>query len=180
MELSNRHRQFLIVSQCGIQTVVNFLINGLIAWLIHRSSTTVAIWDASGGILLDLLLTGLALPFFICVIVSPAIAGQVRSGKVPPLLPEQFPQWHWFRRSSSIRGLVVGIAGVIFGAGPVVWALILGQSQPFPMLSYVLYKAVWAAMLASVITPIIGWWALANASRKLLQNCPPELRKSAI
>lgn len=175
MELSNRHRRFLLVSQCGIQTVVNFLINGLIAWLIHRSSTTVAIWDGLEGIVLDLLLTGLFLPFFVCVIVSPAIAGQVQSGKITPLLPEQFPLYRWFRLSSSIRGLILGMASVIFGTGPVVCALILGQSQPFSTPSYVLYKAVWAATLASVITPIIVWWALANASRKLLQNSPPEL-----
>ncbi|MEM8829824.1 MAG: hypothetical protein AAGE96_10755 [Cyanobacteria bacterium P01_G01_bin.19] len=41
-------------------------------------------------------------------------------------------------------------------------------------MSFVIFKGFWAAAIAklaegiaSLITPIIGWWALANASRKL-------------
>ena len=180
MELSNQHRRFLLVSQCGLQTVLNFLENGLIAWLIHGSSTRVAIWDKLGGIILDLLLTGFFLPFLICIIISPIVAAQVRSGKLTPLSPEQFPHWRWFRRSFWIRGLVLGFAGVIFGALPVVSALILGQAQSFPMFSYVLFKAIWAAMLASLVAPIIGWWALANASRKLLKTSQRKLQQSVL
>lgn len=179
MELSHQHRRFLLVSQCGFQTVFNFVENGLIAWLIHGSSNTVAIWNRFGGIILDILLTGFFLPFLICIIISPIVAGQVRSGKVPPLPPEQFPHWRWFRRSFWIRGLILGIAGVIFGALPLVSALILGQAQSFPMVSYVMFKAIWAAMLASLVAPIIGWWALANASRKLLGASGRELQQGA-
>jgi multisubunit Na+/H+ antiporter MnhG subunit len=56
------------------------------------------------------------------------------------------------------------VAGVLFAAIPVVWALDLGQAQPFPVSSFIAFKAVWAALLALVVTPLVGWWALANAS----------------
>jgi hypothetical protein len=29
----------------------------------------------------------------------------------------------------------------------------------------VAFKAVWAALLALLITPIVGWWALVSTSR---------------
>jgi multisubunit Na+/H+ antiporter MnhG subunit len=64
-----------------------------------------------------------------------------------------------------VRGLFLGILGVIFAAAPIVWALDLGQAQPLAVSSFILFKAVWAALLAMVFTPIVGWWALANASR---------------
>ncbi|MEM7554406.1 MAG: hypothetical protein AAF378_09960 [Cyanobacteria bacterium P01_A01_bin.84] len=176
--MSNQHRRFLLIGQSGVQGVLNFLENGLIVWFIHGSSNTIAIWDGTGGIVLDLLLTGLLLPFFICVIISPIVAFQVRSGKVLPLPPEQFVHSRWFRRASWMRGLFLGVVGVIFGALPVVSALILAEAESFPMLSYMLFKAVWAAILASLVAPIIGWWALANASRKLLGVSQREVRKS--
>ncbi len=64
-----------------------------------------------------------------------------------------------------MRGLFLGTACVLFGAAPVVGALSLGQAQPFPVPAFVAFKAVWAAMLALMVTPVVGWWALASASR---------------
>jgi hypothetical protein len=46
-----------------------------------------------------------------------------------------------------------------------VWALHLAEAQPLAVHAFVTFKAVWAAMLALIVTPVVGWWALANASR---------------
>lgn len=163
MQLSEQHRRFLLVDQGVGPTVFNFLINGLIVWALFREAENVPLWgEQSVGV--DLLATGFILPFLTCVIVSALVSRQVKSGKVTPLPDGQFPHSRWFERSVSRRGLFLGALGVIFGAVPVVWALTLGQAQPFSVSDFVLFKAVWAAMLAAVITPIIGWWALANAS----------------
>ena|SRR5215468_1898316 len=164
MELSDRHRRFLLIEQGAIPTVFNLLLNGFIAWALFRSSTAVPLWgDSSVGV--DLLATAFLLPFLTCVIVSSLVTRHVRSGKVPPLALDQLPHSQWFQRSSSMRGLFLGGAGVLFGAAPIVWALSLGQAQPFPVPSFVLFKAVWAALLALMVTPLVGWWALASASR---------------
>ena len=53
----------------------------------------------------------------------------------------------------------------MFGAVPLVWVLTLAQAQPLAVSAFVTFKAAWAAMLALVVTPVVGWWALANASR---------------
>ena len=44
------------------------------------------------------------------------------------------------------------------------WALSLGQAQPIAVTSFVAFKAVWAAMLAFMVTPVVGWWALGSGS----------------
>ncbi len=164
MELSDRHRRFLVIEQGAIPTLFNLVLNGFIAWLLFRSAAAVPLWgESSVGV--DLLATGFMLPFLTCVIVSSLVGRHVRSGKVPPLLMGQLPHSRWFQRSVSTRGLLLGAVGVLLGAVPIVWALSLGQSQPFSVPSFVLFKAVWSAMLALVFTPVIGWWALASASR---------------
>jgi hypothetical protein len=164
MELSERHRRFLWIEQGVVPGVFNLVLNAGIAWLLFRSLAEVPLWgESSVGI--DLLATGFLLPFLTCVIVSSLVARGVRDGKVPPLPSAQLPHSQWFRRSASARGAALGIAGVLFGALPIVWALSLGQAQPFPFGHFVLFKAVWAAMLALMVTPVVGWWALANASR---------------
>jgi Fe2+ transport system protein B len=164
VELSDRHRRFLVIEQAAIPSVFNFVLNGLIAWALFHSATDVPLWGES-SIGVDLLATAFLLPFLTCVIVSGVVARHVRSGKVPPLPPGQLPHSRWFQRSSSTRGLLLGAGGVLFGAVPLVWALSLGQAQPFSVPSFVAFKAVWAAMLAFMVTPVVGWWALAHASR---------------
>ena len=165
MQLSEQHRRFLLVDQGIGPTIFNFLLNGLIVWALFRGAENVPLWgEQSVGV--DLLATGFILPFLTCVIVSALVSRQEKSGKVSPLPDQQFPHSHWFERSVPRRGLFLGVLGVVFGAVPVVWALTLGQAQPFSVSDFVLFKAVWAAMLAAVVTPIIGWWALANASRE--------------
>ena len=164
MELSDQHRRFLLIEQGAVPTVFNFVLNGAIAWALFRSVATVPLWGAS-IVGVDLLVTAFLLPFLTCVIVSALITRKVRSGNLAVLPLGQLPHSRWFQRSVSRRGLFLGIVGVMFGAVPLVWALSLGQSQPIPMFSFVMFKAVWAGMLALMVTPIVAWWALANASR---------------
>ncbi len=169
MNLSQEHRRFLLIEQCAIPTMINLLVNGLIAWLMNFSIENVPIWGGS-SVSLDLLATSFLLPFILCLAVSPSIKKKVKSGKLSPLYANQFPIFHWYKRSTLLRGLFLGAMGVIFAGIPIVWTLSLGQAQPFPVMSFVVFKAFWAAAIAFIITPIVGWWALANASRKFSRD----------
>lgn len=169
MKLSNQHRQFLLIDQCAIPTAINLVANGAIAWLLNRSAVAIPVWGLP-SLAVDLIATAFLLPFLICVIVSPQIAGNVKSGKLQPFPPERVLQVRWFQCSATTRGVFLGLAGIFFAAIPVLWALRLGQAQPFSVSSFVTFKAVWAAMLACVVTPIVGWSALMSASRKLLNK----------
>lgn len=165
MNLSEEHRRFLLVEQCAIPTAINLVANGLIAWLLNRSVTTVPIWGG-GSVTFDLLATSFLLPFIVCLAVTPGVKKKVKSGKLSPLTANQFPIFRWYKRSPLLRAIFIGMLGIIFAGVPIVWTLSIGQAQPFPMMSYVIFKAFWAAAIASLITPIVGWWALANASQK--------------
>jgi hypothetical protein len=163
MELSDRHRHFLRIEQGVVPTIFNVLINGVIAWAILRAHVRVPLWgEPSVGV--DLLATGFLLPFLTCVIVSRLIGGQVRSGKLPPLESHQIASRGWHRQSSVKRGLFLGFVGIVFASAPLVAALDLAQAQPIALYSFVGFKAIWAGLLAAVVTPVIGWWALAAAS----------------
>ena len=162
MELSRQHRRFFIVHQCAIPVVMNFAINVVITWVVNYSAKELPLWGKA-SIAPDLLFTAFILPFLSCIFATAQIKKQVRLGKIQPLPPGQLLS-RWLRHSSWMRALFLGIAGVIFGAIPLVWALSLGQAKPFPLLSFVLFKGVWAAMLAFLVSPIIAWWALATIS----------------
>lgn len=166
MNLSEEHRRFLLVEQCAIPTAINLVANGLIAWLLNRSVATVPIWGG-GSVTLDLLATSFLLPFIVCLAVTPGVKKKVKSEKLSPISPSQLPIFQWYKRSLWRRAIFIGSLGVIFAGIPVVWMLSIAQAQPIPMMSFVVFKGFWAAAIASLITPIVGWWALANASRKL-------------
>lgn len=163
MELSEQHRHFLRVEQGVVPMGINFVLNGGIAWLLFRSAEHVPLWgESSLGV--DLLVTAFLLPFFTCLIVSRIVGGQVASGKLLPLASAQLPLSRWFRRPPWARAVLLGGLGVALAAAPLVWALDLGRAQPLGVYPFATFKAVWAALLAGVVSPFVGWWALASAS----------------
>ena len=165
MQLSPEHRYFLVLHQGIVPSGFNLVLNGLIAWLLFRSASSIPLWGESGmGI--DLLATAFLLPFLTCLIVSWLVGGQVRAGKLSPLPERQVPQVGWSHRPVLTRGLLLGAGGVLLGAIPLLVALSLGNAQPFDVGSFIGFKAAWAALLAAVATPLVGWWALAHASRE--------------
>ena len=164
MQLSAEHRRFLVVDQGVVPAIFNLLINGGIAWLLFRSASVVPLWGES-SIGVDLIATAILLPLLTCLIVSRIVASQVRSGKLSPLPALQVPTAGWSHRSVLGRGLMLAAVCLVGAAAPLVTALSLGRSQPFDVNAFIAYKALWAAMLAAAVTPPIGWWALAQASR---------------
>lgn len=164
MGLSARHRHFLTIDQCATPTVINLVANGLICYLLNRSVTLFPLWGL-GSVAVDLLATAFLLPFILCVISSKSVAKMVKSGKLPPIPRSQYPL-DIFQLSPLKRGLGLGAAGIIFAGAPILMALSLGGSQGFALMPYVIFKGVWAALVASVVSPLVGWWALADESQK--------------
>ena len=164
MALSTAHRRLLILDNGVGSAVFNFVLNGVIAWLLFRTATSVPMWgESSVGV--DTLITAFLLPFFTCLIVSRVVERRVTQGHVPPLAPAELPQAGWPRRSTLARSLFLGAAGVLLAAVPVVAALSFSGFSGFAGLwPFVGFKATFAALLAAVVTPLIGWWALVRAS----------------
>jgi hypothetical protein len=163
MNLSERHRHFLFVEQGVHALMINIVINGVIAWALLRSHEMIPLWgEPSMGI--DLLATGMLLPFFMTQIVSRIVAGQVRSGKLPALSSDQIAPSGIHRRSIHVRSLILAVAGITCFSAPLVWILDAAGAQPVPLMTFVAFKAVWAGLLAMMISPILAWWSLSAVS----------------
>jgi hypothetical protein len=161
--LSTAHRRFLWIDQGVVPIVFNFFLNAGIAWLTVRSLAAMPLWG-SQSVAVDTFATAFLLPFFTALVVTRLVAGQVAAARVPPLPPQ--PSSPWLARSSRARGARLGIASMFLAALPVVLLLSLFGPDPFERSTFIWFKAAFAAALAGVVTPIIGWWALIDASTK--------------
>jgi hypothetical protein len=161
--LSRAHRRFLVVDQGVGSTVVNFALNAAIAWLMFRSMPLVPLWGQS-SIAADTLATAFVLPVLTSLIVGRVVAWQVGRGQIPRLGAAQVAASAWARRSRLQRGAAVGAASVVLAAVPVVAYLTIAGPSEMERASFIWFKAAFAAGLGALVTPLIGWWALAEAS----------------
>ena len=163
MALSAAHRRLLIVDHAVGAAVFNFALNGAIAWLLFRSLSLVPLWGES-SVAGDTLITAFLLPFLTCLIVSRAVHRQVSSGRIPRLETAGLPFSSWSKLSPLARGALLGVASVALAAAPVVAALDWSGFAGFGLWPFIAFKAAFAAGLAALITPLVGWWALIRAS----------------
>jgi hypothetical protein len=166
--ISREHRWFLIVDQGIGPIVVNLLLNGVIAWVMFRSARAVPLWGQS-SIAADTLATAFILPLLTSLIVSRVVRYQVRRGRLAPLAVSQGFSSRWARRASWQRGAALGVAAVVLTAVPVVVLLSLTGPMEMGLWRFVWFKAAFAAGLGVLVTPLLGWWALASASSERTQ-----------
>lgn len=161
--MSPAHRRFLLLEQGVGSVVVNLLISALIAVVAYRGATVVPLWGEQ-SIASDTLGTTFSLPLFTCVIVTTLARRRVRAGRLAPWtgarwglrrLPDR-PFW---------RGLVLGLLASVLVAPPTLVVLsMLGVAQQ-SFWGFVAFKALFAAALGAVVTPLIALWAIvADAS----------------
>ena len=163
MDLSEKHRSWLIREQVIAPAAINFVLNAGIAWLIFRGRGVVPLWG-EGGIAPDAIATLFLLPFLTCLIVTPLVRRALRAGKVPPLdgvigLPAVILR---LPRALLGRAAVLGLGGVAVGAPLVLGAAALaGGALAVPTL--VLAKGVYTGALAALVGPLIALRTLAEA-----------------
>lgn len=163
MALSPEHRRLLIVDQGVGAFVVNFLLNGCIAWALFHSVGRVPLWGQS-SIAGDTFVTAFVLPLLTCLIVTRIVQRQLARGRVLPLAGA--PTSRAIRALSSMstvrRAVALGFGGVVAAALPtVLWFVWAGPSE-LPLDSFLWFKATFAAALAAGVAPLIAWLALAS------------------
>lgn len=160
-----QHRRFLLLEQGVGSALFNFLLNGVIAWLVFGSLERVPLWGEQ-SIAGDTVGTAFLLPFFTCLIVTRLARGQVRSGKLPPLAwrRAEHAALGLLPHGTFARALVLGVVCVAVAAPPSLW--LLGRLGVDDMSSwgFVAFKAGFAAVLAAIVTPLIALCALGDAA----------------
>lgn len=90
-----------MLSQQAVPALINAVLNGGIAWAMHRGNPAVALWGEQ-GYWTDLVATGVLLPGITWMILQPLLRRQQRQGKAPataglatPRLARWLPSGFW-------------------------------------------------------------------------------------
>lgn len=162
-----RHLIFLILEQCVGSAVFNVALNAGIAWVAFRNLELVPLWGFQ-SIAFDTVVTCFMLPFMTCLISTAVIRLQVKK--------ELLPHMVWRRIHHSIlgrlphgtlrRALVLGTVGVTLSAPTLLVFVALGIDQQF-FRDFVIFKALYAALLAAFFSPLIALCVLGDIPPKV-------------
>ncbi|MGH7896111.1 MAG: hypothetical protein ACREQL_15675 [Candidatus Binatia bacterium] len=159
--MSPQHRRYLVFEQGIGAGVVNLALNAAIAWLLFRGAATVPLWgqQSIGG---DTIGTTFLLPFITTLIASRIVRGHVRSGRVPALAWSEPSMLRRLPAGLAGRGAVLGLACIVLVGVPATFLLGSAGVGAMTFRGFVAFKALFAAALAMVVTPLIARAALAD------------------
>jgi len=159
--MSPRHRTYLLLEQGIGAGILNVVLNAGIAWVFfHDMSAVPLVGDRS--IAGDTFGTAFMLPLLTAVIAGRIVRAHVRTAHVPA--------WPWpgglarrIPRSLAARGSVLGIVCVLIVAFPTTSALAALGVTAWSLWTFITFKALFAGVLAGVVTPLIARASLADA-----------------
>ncbi|HRD84031.1 MAG TPA: hypothetical protein PLF63_02545 [Rubrivivax sp.] len=162
--LATSPRQHFAISQQIVPAIINALINGGIAWGMHRGKDAVALWG-EGGYWTDLVATGVLLPGLTWMILHPLTRWQHRQGKAPstsgvprPWLESWLPAGFW--SGSALIGLLGGAVG-LFATG-----MLHGLGAPsMSGGAYAVFKGLYGGMFPVLLQPAMVFAILRGTGR---------------
>lgn len=162
--MTNAQRRFLIVDQCIVGGLINFVVNGAIAWYLFRAMARVPMTGGSQNVLGDIVGTFFLLPLVVCLIVTPLVRRQVRGGKLAALSWNRDTHSLYQRLpvSSFVRGLLLGAACTIALGLPLFGLMEALGITAMTYWNFVIIKGVYAGVLAAMVTPVIAYAALGD------------------
>ena len=158
--MSPLHRRYLLLEQGIGAGVFNFVLNAAIAWALFRQMETVPLWGQQ-SIAGDTIGTAFMLPLMTTLIASRIVRGHVRKGRVPAWVSGA-SRWDRLPRGLFLRGVVLGIVCLVVAGLPATGALGVAGIAEMSFGNFIVFKALFAAALAVVVTPIIARLALAD------------------
>lgn len=163
--MSREARQYL-ATQALVGAVVNFVLNGAIAWLGYRSLASVPLSGAQ-SITGDLMVTGFALPLLVCLIVTPLVRSESRQGRVPSFaMSGPLSRFMGYLPGGTLaRGLVLGVLFALSLAPATIASLHAIGIRGMGFWQFAGFKATFAAALAGLVTPVVAVRAAGEPSR---------------
>ena len=161
--MSPHHLRFLLLEQGVGSGVFNFVLNGVIAWLLFRSLEHVPLWGQQ-SIAGDTIGTCFFLPFLTALIVTPLVRRRVSGGSLAALgwTRESHPALGWLPQGTFARAFVLGLGCALLLGPASVWALGRLNVSELTLWSFVGFKAAFAGILALLVTPVISLWAMTT------------------
>lgn len=165
MKLSSTIEHYLLSKQIISPALINIVANGAISWVAFKNAELIRYWDAV-PVGPDILLTGFLLPFIMAMINSRLIAVKVHAGEIERIPVADFPSQGWHQCSIFSRSFFLGVLGLLLLALPTVLILPLIWAEPLSLWGFVLFKALWAAVLTVLVCPVIAVWAIQSVSEQ--------------
>lgn len=155
-------RSKFFVAQQLLPGLINGLLNGGIAWALHRGDTAIGLWDR-GAYAYDLLATGFLLPAITWLILRPLLHRQAVAGKAPRLAGLPAP-WlaRWMPPSPWGGALAIGLIGMGLLGGSAVLAMQLLGAPAFSGNGYAVFKGLYGALVAATLQPAMVFAALGQ------------------
>ncbi len=164
-------RLHFALTQQAVPAVISALLNGLIAWAMHRGNPSVPLWGAQGfgG---DLISTGLLLPVITWLVLHPLLRHQAAKGKAPPLggvptpaLAPRLPSTRWGGAAAT------GLIGIAIGAALAGVLHMLGV-HAMSGIDYAWFKGVYGGVLPALLQPAMVFAILRGVAAAPLKNQP--------
>jgi len=158
--VSPEQRRYLVLEQGIGAGVFNVALNAGIAWAMFRGLETVPLWGQQ-SIAGDTIGTAFMLPFLTTLIASRVVRGHVRRGRVAAM------SWadgaaRFVPRRLSRRGALLGIVCLVAVALPAAAALGALGVDRMSFGAFITFKALFAGVLATAVTPLVARAALAD------------------
>jgi len=159
--MSPRHRTYLLIEQGIGAGIFNVVINAAIAWLFFHGMSTVPLFG-NQSIMGDTIGTTFMLPLLTAIIAGRIVRAHVRTNHVPA--------WPWtagiarmIPRSLGARGFALGVLCVLLVGIPTTSVLGAMGVTEMSFWGFIAFKALFAGILATVVTPLIARASLADA-----------------
>ena len=156
-------RRYLLLEHGVGSAVFNFVLNGVIAWLLFRHAVEVPLWGQQ-SIAGDTIGTTLLLPLLTCLIVTPMVRRHVQARDLGALGQSRTADalLRWLPARTFRRGLCLGVACVVAIAPLAIWGLGALGFAGMPLWHFVGFKAAFAAALAFIVQPLIALWVVRS------------------
>lgn len=153
---------------CGIASgIVNFIVNFLIGWFLAKPP--VVIWGPA-SLASELFGTAFGVGFVTSLIVTPQTRGAILKGKLlgPPLSGRVYAHFANWPRLGIARAFMLGFAAVLVFIPIPLLCLYLLEPPALDRLDLAILKALFAAFVGALITPVIAGAAIVQANERQL------------
>ena len=156
------HRR-LLVGQAAGGLVLNFFLNGGVAWATFPPIEKLPLWARGNAVAGDTIGTSFFLPLMTCLILTPIVRKALRNGGMAGIDRGQLPGALRFWPANFVaRGALVGLICALTIAPATLGLLTAAGVEGMTRGQVTLYKAVYTAILGAIVTPLFGWRALAD------------------
>jgi hypothetical protein len=161
--LNPAQRAFITNEQILVPAVFNLALNAGLGWVLFHKHVPVPLWG-DPSIANDIIGTLFFLPFFTCLVVTPLVKKAAQAGKVEGLAitPAEHPVLRLLPRSVWARAGFIGLACVVLFAPPSIGLLTAIGMQGWSIGTAVIFKGVFAGLLAALVTPYLALYALTG------------------